>query len=65
MSKPKPLLALKTKQGELTMPLSRAIWITWRASTYPIIIAAAGYIWGGEGALIAVGLLILTFKGEI
>jgi hypothetical protein len=62
---PKAKLALKTGTGELTMPLSKAIWIVWRAATYPIIITAAGFIWGVEGVAIAAGFLILTFRGEI
>jgi hypothetical protein len=62
---PKPQVALITKNGLLKMPLSKAIWIVWRAATYPIIITAAGFIWGVEGAAIAAGFLILTFRGEI
>lgn len=65
MSKSKPRVALKTQNGELTMPLSKALWIVWRALTYPIFITAAGFLWGSEGVLIAVGFLILTNKGEL
>jgi hypothetical protein len=62
---PKPQVALITKNGLLKMPLSKAIWKAWRAATYPIIITAAGFLWGVEGVAIAAGFLILTFRGEI
>jgi hypothetical protein len=59
-TKAKPLLALKTKQGELTLPLTRALWLIGRL----VLQLGAGYVllgWPGLG--FAAALIIARIEG--
>lgn len=61
----KPVLALKTKQGELTLPLTRALWLVYRVASYPTVIALTLYLYGTEASVFAVAALILTYRGNL
>lgn len=64
-SKSKPLLALKTRQGELTLPLAKAVWLVYRVASYPLLIALTAYLYGTEAAVFAGVVLLMTYRGRL
>jgi len=63
MTKPTLVLALRGKN--LSLPLSRLLWVLWRLATYPLTLLAAYYFLGTEGVLFTALLLVLTNRGQL